>query len=115
MPNQAGDRVTGRVERGVYVVEAVGDIDSDNGDSFAALWDEAAASGLDLTVVDLSRVDFGDSGLLNALLSGRARHLREDRAFVIAGPLSSAVVGLFSITGTQEHFTFAESLGRALK
>ncbi|MFB8758835.1 STAS domain-containing protein [Streptomyces nigra] len=115
MPNRAGDRVTGRVERGVFVVEAVGDIDSDDGDSFAPLWDEAGALGLAVTVVDLSHVDFGDSGLLNALLGGRARHQREGRSFVVAGPLSGPVVRLFSITGTQEYFDFADSLGDALK
>ncbi|OXS32539.1 hypothetical protein CHR28_25725 [Streptomyces sp. XY006] len=108
--------MTGRVERGVFAVEVVGDIDSDNGDSFASLWgDEAGALGLEVTVVDLSRAGFGDSGLLNALLNGRARHLREGRSFVVAGPSLQTAARLFSITGTREYFDVAESLDHALQ
>ncbi|KAA0934659.1 STAS domain-containing protein [Streptomyces apricus] len=114
MARYTQSRITGHVERDAFVIRVAGEVESDDDEAFEEAWDEADAQGLAVTVVDLSQVRFGNSGLLNELLRGRSRHLLAGRSFVVAGPLSPPVERLFSVTGVYEHFTFAQSLDSAL-
>ncbi|MFD6796954.1 STAS domain-containing protein [Streptomyces cyaneofuscatus] len=104
-----------REESTAFVVEAVGELDIDERDLFAAAWDEADERHPPATVVDLAGVTFADSSFLDSLLRGRARHLAAGRRFVVAGPLHPTVRLLLDVTGISPHLTMAGSLDEALR
>ncbi|MCX5401282.1 STAS domain-containing protein [Streptomyces sp. NBC_00102] len=97
----------------VFVIEVTGAVDQAERDLLAAAWLEAAEAGLPATVVDLSGVTFGDSGLLNELLVAERGHRLRGRAFIIAGPLRPQVRRLFTVTGTLDHFVVVGTAGDA--
>lgn len=87
---------TARRDDGTVVVTATGEIDLSNIDSFAgALSDGSAAVGPDgaTLTVDLTAVDYLDSGAINALF-GHARSIR-----LIANPILMPVL---TISGLAE-------------
>ncbi|MFI8194819.1 STAS domain-containing protein [Streptomyces sp. NPDC085946] len=100
---------------GVFVVAVAGEMDGDEKDLLTAAWDEAAVSKAATTVVDLSKVTFADSALLNSLLDAARRHRLKGSSLVLAGPLPHVIERMFAITGVMEHFTFADSLDQALE
>lgn len=97
----------------VFVVDVTGTVDQGERDLLAAAWQEAEEAGLPATVVDLSGVTFGDSGLLNELLMAEREHRRHGRAFILAGPLRPQVRRLFTVTGTLDHFVVVGNAGEA--
>lgn len=99
----------------VFEIAVRGEVDYDECDLLQAAWDEADETALPVTVVDLSAVTFGDSGLLNALLEARRRHSAEGRELVLLGPLHQAIRRLLTVSGTLEHFTVTESRNAALR
>ncbi|MFF8905456.1 STAS domain-containing protein [Streptomyces olivaceoviridis] len=99
----------------VFEITVRGEIDDDESDLLQAAWAEADDSARPVTLVDLSRVTFADSGLLNVLLDAWRRHRDANRALLLLGPLHPAVERLFSLTGTREHFTFIDSRARVLR
>ncbi|MXG25735.1 STAS domain-containing protein [Streptomyces sp. YIM 132580] len=103
-----------REEGSVFVVEAVGELDIDERDLFAAAWDEVDERCPSATVLDLAGVTFADSSFLDSLLRGRAQHLAAGRGFVVAGPLHPSVRLLLDVTGVSRHLTVAASLDEAL-
>ncbi|MFF0885568.1 STAS domain-containing protein [Streptomyces sp. NPDC003456] len=82
-----------------------GELDHEDAEDVEAAWQVAERAGLPTTTVDLSRVTFADSMLLNALLAARHRHLGDGRRLVLLGPLPPSVHRLLEISGTLEHFT----------
>ncbi|MEU3828957.1 STAS domain-containing protein [Streptomyces sp. SID486] len=99
----------------VFEITVRGEVDYEENDLLQAAWAEAEEAGLPVTVVDLSRVTFADSGLLNALLDSWRRHRAAGRELILLGPLHPTVERLFSLTGTLEHFTFTDSRARAMR
>lgn len=99
----------------VFEISVRGEVDYDEDDLLQAAWAEAEESERRVTVVDLSRVTFADSGLLNALLEAWHRHRADSRELILVGPFHPAVERLFSLTGTREHFTVTDSRARALR
>lgn len=82
-----------------------GELDHEDAEDVEAAWQVADRAGLPTTTVDLSRVTFADSMLLNALLTARHRHLTDGRELVLLGPLQPPVSRLLEISGTLGHFT----------
>ncbi|WP_225828404.1 STAS domain-containing protein [Streptomyces naphthomycinicus] len=82
--------------------------DYEDAEEFAAAWDAADEAGIPTTAVDLSRVVFADSMLLNALLMTRHRHAAAGRD-VLIGPLQPAVTRLLTVSGTLDQFTIAST------
>ncbi|MEU2062542.1 STAS domain-containing protein [Streptomyces sp. NPDC013455] len=99
----------------VFEITVSGEIDYDENDLLQAAWAEADDAGRPVTVVDLSRVTFADSGLLNALLDAWRQHQAAARELILLGPLHPTVDRLFSLTGTREHFTITNSRSRAMR
>ncbi|MFB8245591.1 STAS domain-containing protein [Streptomyces sp. NPDC055952] len=93
----------------VVCVAVRGELDFEDAEDVAAAWTAADRSGLPTTAVDLSRVAFADSMLLNALLDARRRHEATGRTFVLLGPLNAPVSRLLEVTGTLGHFTVQNS------
>ncbi|MEV5427968.1 STAS domain-containing protein [Streptomyces sp. NPDC052701] len=114
---QSGSETTVRVTHHDRVLEITvrGDVDYDECDLLRAAWEQADEVALPTTVVDLSGVTFGDSGLLNALLDAERRHRDSARAFVLLGPLQRGVVRLLTLSGTLEHFTITDSRAAAFE
>ncbi|MEU1087976.1 STAS domain-containing protein [Streptomyces sp. NPDC005576] len=95
----------------VFVIGVTGAVDQAERDLLSAAWQEAEEAGLPATVVDLSGVTFGDSGLLNELLLAEHEHRLRGRAFILAGPLRPQVRRLFAVTGTLDHFVLVGTAG----
>ncbi|MFI9804580.1 STAS domain-containing protein [Streptomyces sp. NPDC052301] len=91
----------------VLVITVGGEVDHEDAEELAAAWDAADQAGLLTTAVDLSRVVFADSMLLNPLLVARHRHAAAGRDFILLGPLQPAVTRLLTVSGTLEQFTIA--------
>ncbi|MEG8275379.1 STAS domain-containing protein [Streptomyces sp. AHA2] len=89
----------------VVCVALRGELDFEDAEDVEAAWAAADRAGAPTTAVDLSRVEFADSMLLNALLDAQRRHAATDRTFVLLGPLNASVARLLEVTGTLEHFT----------
>ncbi|MER5888726.1 STAS domain-containing protein [Streptomyces sp. NPDC001941] len=89
----------------VFLITVSGETDYDDGSEFDAAWGAADRAALPTTEVDLSRVTFADSMLLNALLDGLRRHEEGGRTLVLVGPLTEAVDRLLTVSGTRELFT----------
>ncbi|MFC8588287.1 STAS domain-containing protein [Streptomyces sp. NPDC057217] len=88
----------------VFVIAMRGEMDHDDVEDVEAAWAAADEAASPMTAVDLSRVTFADSMLLNALLDIRRRHAADGRELVLIGPLHSAVRRVLDISGTLEHF-----------
>ncbi|MEU6807769.1 STAS domain-containing protein [Streptomyces sp. NPDC046831] len=99
----------------IFEISVRGDVDYAETDLLEAAWAEADEAGTSATVVDLSGVTFGDSGLLNALIAARQRHLASGRSLILLGPLQESIVRLLRLTGTFEHFTITDSRSAALE
>ncbi|MER5884893.1 STAS domain-containing protein [Streptomyces sp. NPDC001941] len=93
----------------VLLVTVRGETDQDDSEEFEAAWEAADRAGLPTTAVDLSRVSFADSMLLNALLGALRRHEAAGRELILLGPLPPTVSRLLSLSGTLEHFTVADT------
>ncbi|MFG2486005.1 STAS domain-containing protein [Streptomyces virginiae] len=107
--------VTTTIDRGVALVSLRGEIDEDHAPALARALAATAASGLALTVVDLSRTRFADSSVLHALFDARRTHRAAGVALVLAGPLQAAVRRLFEVTGAASAFRMADCLETAMK
>ncbi|MDQ0795780.1 STAS domain-containing protein [Streptomyces sp. B1I3] len=100
---------------GVVLIRVRGSLDGWSGSSaLVGALEEAARSGGRLTVADLSRLQFADSTGLHALLDAQHRHAEAGVRLVLAGPLGTAVLRLFEVSGTSGAFTFADSVDAAL-
>ncbi|MFE5733872.1 STAS domain-containing protein [Streptomyces sp. NPDC056528] len=88
----------------VFLITMRGEMDHDDAEDVEAAWAAAGEAASPMTAVDLSRVTFADSMLLNALLDARRRHLADGRELVLIGPLHSAVLRLLDVSGTLDHF-----------
>ncbi|MER5888621.1 STAS domain-containing protein [Streptomyces sp. NPDC001941] len=93
----------------VFWVTVHGETDCADAEEFEAVWQAADEAGLSVTAVDLSRVTFADSMLLNTLLDARRRHQRAGREFILLGPLPPPVHRLLELSGTLPHFTVADT------
>ncbi|MFF5025272.1 STAS domain-containing protein [Streptomyces collinus] len=91
----------------VLVITVRGELDHDDAEALDDAFAAADEAGLPTTAVDLSRVTFADSTLLNTLLDTRRRHATDGRELVLLGPLQPAVTRLLTVTGTIAHFTVA--------
>ncbi|MFC9283324.1 STAS domain-containing protein [Streptomyces collinus] len=91
----------------VLVITVRGELDHDDAEAVDDAFAAADEAGLPTTAVDLSRVTFADSTLLNALLDTRRRHAVDGRELILLGPLQPAVTRLLTVTGTIDHFTIA--------
>ncbi|MGW6847162.1 STAS domain-containing protein [Streptomyces virginiae] len=100
--------VTTTIDRGVALVSLRGEIDEDHAPALARALAAAAAGGLALTVVDLSRTRFADSSVLHALFDARRAHRAAGVGLVLAGPLQAAVRRLFEVTGAASAFRMAD-------
>ncbi|MFH9671738.1 STAS domain-containing protein [Streptomyces sp. NPDC017405] len=99
----------------VFEITVRGEVDYEENDLLQAAWAEAEDAARPATVVDLSRVTFADSGLLNALLDAWRRHQATGRELILLGPFHATVERLFTLTGTREHFTVTDSRARAMR
>ncbi|MEV0977617.1 STAS domain-containing protein [Streptomyces sp. NPDC049915] len=99
----------------VFEISVRGEVDYDEDDLLQAAWAEAEESARRVTVVDLSRVTFADSGLLNALLEAWQQHRADGRELILLGPFHPSVERLFTLTGTRDHFTVTDSRTRAMR
>ncbi|MER7826295.1 STAS domain-containing protein [Streptomyces sp. NPDC096097] len=106
--------VTTTIDRGIALVSLRGEIDEDHAPTLARAFTQTAASGLALTVVDLSRMRFADSSVLHALFDAQRAHRAAGVALVLAGPLQAAVRRLFEVTGAAPAFRMADSLETAM-
>ncbi len=70
----------------VFLITMRGEMDHDDAEDVEAAWAAAGDAASPMTAVDLSRVTFADSMLLNALLDARRRHLADGRELVLIGP-----------------------------
>ncbi|WP_371525156.1 STAS domain-containing protein [Streptomyces sp. NBC_01283] len=66
-------------------------------------------SETDATLLDLSMLTFADSTLLGLILQARIDHEQEQRPFVLAGPLHSAVQRLLELTGVTGFLPLADT------
>nr|WP_244320448.1 MULTISPECIES: STAS domain-containing protein [Streptomyces] len=94
-----------------FVITLRGEVDWDDAEDFEAARETAERAALPVTAIDLSRVTFADSMLLNALLALRRRHLSDGRDLVLLGPLRPAVRRLLVVGGVLDHFTIADTGG----
>ncbi|WNO71588.1 MULTISPECIES: STAS domain-containing protein [unclassified Streptomyces] len=92
----------------VRVISAAGAFDLGSLQQLQDVLAESAGDAAVRTVLDLSRVTFGDSSLLNLLLSTHS-----EQNLVLAGPLSPPVHRLFQVTGTDTIFAIAPDLDAA--
>ena len=91
------------------VITAAGELDMTSTDDFAAALQRAGAAQLQLTVVDLSALEFIDSSGLAALI--KAEHEAQDagrRFVVVRGPRQ--VQQLLELTGLAERLELVDSL-----
>jgi anti-anti-sigma factor len=97
----------------VCTVRVTGALDQDTAPELATVLDEAARSATARTVVDLSALEFADSSALHVLLAARRAHDEAGREMVLAGPFTTGVRRLFTVTGTAEHFRLTDSSSAA--
>lgn len=107
--------VTVREGAQAFVLEVVGEIDADTVEALEEGMDRAWEAGAPVTVVDLSRIRFADSSLLNLLLEAQARYTAAGRRLAVAGPFHDAVRRLFDITGTAAHLPLTEDARTAVR
>lgn len=107
--------VTVREGAQAFVLEVVGEIDADTVEALEEGMDRAWEASAPVTVVDLSRIRFADSSLLNLLLEAQARYTAAGRRLAVAGPFHDAVRRLFDITGTAAHLPLAENARTAVR
>ncbi|MFD9380838.1 STAS domain-containing protein [Streptomyces sp. NPDC059999] len=94
---------------GVRVIACVGEFDQDTLEAFRRAANAAVADpALRRIVLDVSRLTFADSSMLNEML----RLLRSGR-LVLAGPLPASLERVFELTGVGSLFPTAHSLGAA--
>ncbi|WP_392895587.1 STAS domain-containing protein [Streptomyces sp. LN699] len=94
---------------GVRVIACVGEFDQDTLEAFREAGNPAAADPtIRRIVLDVSRLTFADSSMLNEML----RLLRSGR-LVLAGPLPPSLERLFELTGAGLLFPAAESVEAA--
>ncbi|MFF3014944.1 STAS domain-containing protein [Streptomyces sp. NPDC057939] len=110
--NEAVVTVTRR--EGITVVHLHGDLDDDSAPAASRALGEAATSGADRTVVDLSGTCFADSAILHALLQAQKAHAAAGLVLVLAGPLQPVVRRLFDVTGSGRAFRMTDSLETAM-
>ncbi|MFI5761077.1 STAS domain-containing protein [Streptomyces sp. NPDC051563] len=95
---------------GVRVIACAGEFDQDTLDPFSRAADLAVADPTVRTiVVDLSRVTFADSSMLNALIRLR----RTATPLVLAGPIPARLARLFELTSAGQIFTIVDGLDAA--
>lgn len=99
---------------GARVVRLVGEADLDTAEALDGALSGALASGLPLTVVDLSRTTFADSTVLGVLLRAHTLHEEAGLRLLLAGPLDDVLLRLFEVTGTHAHLRFAADVERAV-
>ncbi|MFJ6666029.1 STAS domain-containing protein [Streptomyces sp. NPDC091383] len=92
-----------------FVITLRGEVDWDDAEDFEAARETADRAALPVTAIDLSRVTFADSMLLNALLALRRRHTSDGRDLVLLGPLHPAVRRLLVVSGVLDHFTISDT------
>jgi len=102
-----------RLEGGVPVVAAPGEIDLTNAGLLRAALLEAEAGGVAALVIDMSGTHFCDSAGLNVLVRAHQRALSEGREvrLVISG---ADVMRIFVITGIDTVIPIVASLDEAL-
>lgn len=94
---------------GIRVLRLTGEIDIDTVAPLRRALEEATADVLiRRTVLDLSKVVFADSSILNALLNAR-----DCNQLILAGPIPHQLQHLFELTGTSQLFTFAPTVDAA--
>jgi anti-anti-sigma factor len=96
---------------GVRVLRASGEFDIDTVSCLREALADCRAAGDARTVLDLSRVDFGDSTFLHLLV---AAHYQQKR-LVLAGPLPHPLRRLFRLTGVEQVLDLAPDLGTACR
>ncbi|MET9610910.1 STAS domain-containing protein [Streptomyces sp. NPDC006512] len=93
---------------GTRIIACSGEFDIDSQDALSQALHAACHAGVTRTVLDLGRVSFVDSSVLNTLLMAHHRqHL------VLAGPLAPHIARLFSVTGTDTVLNIAPDLASA--
>ncbi|WP_428950540.1 STAS domain-containing protein [Streptomyces sp. cg35] len=101
---RASLQVTIRLEPERSVIVLVGDCDEDTGHLLDEALSDVMAGAPEILEIDVSRVEFGDSMLLHALLRAlRSQRTRQGR-LVLRGPLSVGVRRLLTETGTMDVF-----------
>ncbi|MFJ5812263.1 STAS domain-containing protein [Streptomyces sp. NPDC093093] len=94
---------------GVRVIACVGEFDQDTLEAFREAGNPAAADpSVRRIVLDVSRLTFADSSMLNEML----RLLRSGR-LVLAGPIPPSLRRVFELTGAGLLFATAESVEAA--
>ncbi|MFI8962423.1 STAS domain-containing protein [Streptomyces sp. NPDC053493] len=91
-------------EGGTVVLAAIGEFDVETVGCLARALAEARHEGCRRTVLDVSRVEFGDSSFLHVLVTAHFA----GRPFVLMGPVPRQLRQLFAMTGTLRLFTFTE-------
>ncbi|OIK24924.1 hypothetical protein VT52_024785 [Streptomyces malaysiense] len=92
-----------------FVITLRGEMDWDDAEDFEAAREAADRAALPVTAIDLSRVTFADSMLLNTLLALRRRHTSDGRDLVLLGPLNPVVRRLLDVGGVLGHFTVSDT------
>lgn len=113
MPSSSSVTVTVTQTAETYLITAAGEIDLDGAGPFENALAEAARSLSRCTILDLSRVGFADSTLLNTLLEALGAHEATGRPWAIAGPFTTQIHRLFTVTGTHEVLPLAPDLPAA--
>ncbi|MFD5935525.1 STAS domain-containing protein [Streptomyces sp. NPDC060333] len=94
---------------GVRVIACVGEFDQDTLEAFREAGNPAAADPtVQRIILDVSRLTFADSSMLNEML----RLLRTGR-LVLAGPLPPSLKRVFELTGAGTLFPTAQSVETA--
>lgn len=97
---------------GACVVKLAGELDLYNAPKVGDALVKACADSPERVVVDLTAVEFIDSTALGVLIEAR-RHLKNNRAFLLAGPGLETRRAL-EISGLDRHFSVHESVSEAL-
>src|SRR5262249_34501194 len=100
--------VTARRQGPSWVIEVSGDIDCTTVEELAAATEQGLRSQSGPLVLDLARLRFGDSSLLNHLLKTRERR----RTILVAVP--SQMMRVLELTGTSGVFELHDDLRAAL-
>ncbi|MFD9381080.1 STAS domain-containing protein [Streptomyces sp. NPDC059999] len=94
---------------GVRVIVCAGEFDQETLEAFRKAGNPAVADpAVRRIVLDVSRLTFADSSMLNGML----RLLRSGR-LVLAGPLPASLERVFELTGAGSLFPIAESVEAA--
>ena len=99
---------------GVLVAHLFGEIDISNASELAAAVSDRTPNDAAGVVLDLSDVDYLDSGGIHMLYRLRESLRARGQSLAIVVPAASPVIDAMRLAGIERHLELAESLGEGL-